>query len=73
MNDIGLKADISARYKPFLDKVLENHPDVFWKIIRTAGRGHAGGLLWNSWSGKSGSQGQILKIVMDIYKDQVGL
>ena len=33
MNDIGLKADISARYKPFLDKVLENHPDVFGRLF----------------------------------------
>ena len=32
MNDIGLKADISARYKPFLDKVLENHQDLIHSI-----------------------------------------
>ena len=33
MNDSGLKADISARYKPFLDKVLENHQDVFGRLF----------------------------------------
>ena len=32
MNDIGLKADISARYKPFLDKILENHQDLIHSI-----------------------------------------
>jgi len=32
MNDIGLKTDISARYKPFLDKVLENHQDLIHSI-----------------------------------------
>ena len=32
MNDIGLKADISARYKPFLDKVLEIHQDLIHSI-----------------------------------------
>jgi hypothetical protein len=32
MNDIGLKADISARYKPFLDKIFENHQDLIHSI-----------------------------------------
>jgi hypothetical protein len=32
MNDIGLKANISARYKPFLDKILENHQDLIHSI-----------------------------------------
>jgi len=32
MNDIKLKADISFRYKPFLDKVLENHQDLIHSI-----------------------------------------
>jgi hypothetical protein len=27
MNNISLKADISARFKPFLDKILEHHQD----------------------------------------------
>jgi len=32
MNDIGLKADISARYKPFLDTVLEHHQDFIHSV-----------------------------------------
>jgi hypothetical protein len=32
MNDIDLKADIAARYKPFLDKVLELHQDLIHSV-----------------------------------------
>ena len=32
MNDIHLKADISDRYKPFLDKVLEHHQDLIHSV-----------------------------------------
>lgn len=32
MNDINLKADLAARYKPFLDKLLEHHQDLIHSI-----------------------------------------
>ena len=32
MNDIKLKADISVRYKPFLDTVLEYHQDLIHSV-----------------------------------------
>ena len=32
MNDISLKADISDRYKPFLDRVLEHHQDLIHSV-----------------------------------------
>lgn len=32
MNDIRLKADISARYKPFLDKIFEHHQDLIHSV-----------------------------------------
>jgi hypothetical protein len=32
MNDINLKADIAARYKPFLDMILEHHQDLIHSV-----------------------------------------
>ena len=32
MNDINLKADIADRFKPFLDKVLEQHQDLIHSV-----------------------------------------
>ena len=32
MNDINLKADVSARFKPFLDKFLEQHQDLIHSV-----------------------------------------
>ena len=32
MNAIGLDADISARFKPFLDKILEHHQDLIHSV-----------------------------------------
>jgi hypothetical protein len=32
MNDISLKAEISDRYKPFLDRVLEHHQDLIHSV-----------------------------------------
>lgn len=32
MNDIHLKADLAARYKPFLDTILEHHQDLIHSI-----------------------------------------
>lgn len=32
MNDLGLQADISDRFKPFLDKILEHHQDLIHSI-----------------------------------------
>ena len=32
MNDINLNADFAARYKPFLDKILEHHQDLIHSV-----------------------------------------
>ncbi|MGB5745519.1 MAG: hypothetical protein WBM69_00975 [Desulfobacterales bacterium] len=32
MNDVRLKADISARYQPFLDKILKHHQDLIHSV-----------------------------------------